>query len=314
LPGLAGAFLSALLAASCATIESREAGARLQRMAGLIEEVKAFGRTIGIEPTEALSRTSREGPVLSMLWFWMQREGTLALRGPMDIRMAIGFGGEKERLKIEEVYRVEGYSVYYRHGAEFADARSVATAGFAEEPLLRRVKVILHEDLHGDVNFALPWEIEEAIVTPLGSLAAVEYFRWKGDEGNLQYALASVDEGRRVSRELNALAARAEKIFAAEPIFTAKPRVLSLLGDFPTYRTRFETQVRGQHAPTALEAKLSHDLAYYRYFEAVAVLAERAPSLKLLIEDLKGLPRDATPEIADRFLQKLKSRYGEAPV
>jgi hypothetical protein len=27
--------------------------------------------------------------------------------------------------------------------------------------------VILHEDLHGDNNFALPWEIEEGVVTPL---------------------------------------------------------------------------------------------------------------------------------------------------
>lgn len=310
--GLAAAFLSALLAVSCATIESRQAAARLERMAGLIEEVKAFGRTLGIEPTEALSRTAREGPALSILWFWMQREGTLALRGPMDIHMAIGIGGENERLKIEQVYRVEGYSVYYRQGTEFADARSVATVGFAEEPIARRVKVILHEDLHGDVNFALPWEVEEAIVTPLGSLAAVEYFRWKGDTENLQQALASLDEGLRVSRELTALVAQAERIFSVEPVFAAKQRVLSLLGQFPEYRSQFERQLRGQHAPTALEAKLSHDLAYYRYFETVTALAERAPSLKALIQDLKGLPRDATPEIADRFLQNLKFRYGEA--
>ena len=52
----------------------------------------------------------------------------------------------------------------------------------SDEPIVRRVKVILHEDLHGDVNFALPWEIEEGIVTPLGSFAAVEYFRWKNEQ------------------------------------------------------------------------------------------------------------------------------------
>jgi hypothetical protein len=100
-----------------------------------------------------------------MLWLWMQREGTLALRGPVDIHMAIGLNVEKEAPKLEQVYRVEGYSVYHRQGSEFADPRSVATAGFAEEALVRRAKVILHEDLHGDVNFALSWEIEEAIVT-----------------------------------------------------------------------------------------------------------------------------------------------------
>ncbi len=110
---------------------------------------------------------------------------------------------EKEASKIEQVYRVNGYSVYYRQGSEFADARSVATAGFAEEPIVRRVKVILHEDLHGDNNFALPWEIEEAIVTPLGSLAAIEYFRYKGDEKNLQNALDSLDEERRCRANLS---------------------------------------------------------------------------------------------------------------
>ena len=56
----------------------------------MIEEVKAFGKTLGIEPTDALRRTSQGGPSLSMLWLWMQREGTLALRGPVDIRLAIG--------------------------------------------------------------------------------------------------------------------------------------------------------------------------------------------------------------------------------
>ena len=311
LAGVAIAIFTGVFVTSCATIESLSTAARLRQTAGLIDDVKTFGKSLGIEPTEALSRTAREGPVLSMLWLWMQREGTLALAAPVDIRLAIGYGTETERLKIEHVYRVDHYSVYYRQGNEFADARSVATVGFAEEPIVRRVKVVLHEDLHGDVNFALPWEIEEAIVTPLGSLAAVEYFRWKGDEKNLQNAAASVREERRVSRELNALVARAETIFTLEGnIETAKQIVLSLLPDYPAYQKQFERQVRGQHAPTALEAKLSHDLAYYRYFDFIAGLSEKAPSLKALIEDLKGLPHDATPMDADKFLQNLNSKYG----
>jgi hypothetical protein len=199
--------------------------------------------------------------------------------------------------------------VYYRQGNEFADSRSVATIGFAEEPIVRRVKVILHEDLHGDVNFALPWEIEEAVVTPLGSLAAVEYFRWKGDEKNFQNAAISLSEEREVSRELNALVAQAENIFASESIEDAKEKVLVLLADFPAYRRQFDRQIRGQHAATALEAKLSHDLAYYRYFESIVVLAEMAPSLRVLIEDLKRLPVDATPAFTEKFLQDLNSKY-----
>jgi hypothetical protein len=238
----------------------------------------------------------------------------VALRGPMDVRMAIGFSAEKEQLKIEQVYRVDGYSVYYRQGNEFADARSVATAGFAEAPIVRRVNVILHEDLHGDVNFDLPWEIEEAIVTPLGVLAAVEYFRFKGDKTNLQNSLALMDEGRKLSRELNALVGRAERVLSAAPPSAAKHEVLAMLPDYPEYQKHFDHQVRGQHVPTALEAKLSHDLAYYRYFDMVAALSERAPSLKVLIEDLKGLPRDAAPVVADRFLQNLHTKYDAAAV
>lgn len=298
---------------SCSTVTPSDNAARLRQTAGLIEEVKAFGRTLGIEPTDALRRTSRQGPTLSMLWLWMQREGTLALSAPLDIRLAIGLNVEKDAAKLEQVYRVDGYSVYYRQGNEFADPRSVATVGFAEEPIVRRVKVILHEDLHGDVNFALPWEIEEAIVTPLGSLAAIEYFRQKGDEGNLANAVNSVLEERKLSRELMALVGQAEKIFATEKVQDAKQKVLAALQGLPNYHRQFERQTRNQHAATVVEAKLSHDLAYYRYFDRIAELAEKAPSLPTLIDDLQKLPRDATPAAMDKLLSDLHARYGATP-
>lgn len=288
---------------------SRDAAARLEQTAGLIEEVKSFGKTLGIEPTEALSRTERQGPALAIFWVWMQREGTLAVNTPIDIRLAIGYGAENERLKIEQVYRVDRYSVYYRQGSEFADSRSLATIGFAAEPVVRRVKVILHEDLHGDKNFALPWEIEEGIVTPLGSLAAIEYFRWRGDERNLQNAVSSVDEERRASRELNAFVAQAQTLFAQETIDVAKEKILANLANFPIYQKQFERQVRGQHAPTVLEAKVSHDLAYYRYFDDIAALAEIAPNLQTLIGDLKGIPANATHAGVDELLRNLKIKY-----
>ena len=278
----------------------------------MINEVKAFGKTIGIEPTPALSRTSEEGPALSMLWLWLQRAGTLALRAPLDIRLAIGFRTEKERLRIEQVYRVDGYSVYYRQGNEFADSRSVATIGFAAEPVVRRVMVVLHEDLHGDGNFSLPWEMEEAIVTPLGSLAALAYFRQKDDEPTWKNALAAVAEERKLSRELNALTAEAELIFATLPVDDAKQQILAEMSRYPTYRRQFERQIQGQHPPTVLEAKLSHDLAYYRFFDRIAELSELAPDLKTLIDDLKKLPSDATPELTEKFLQRLNSRYSIA--
>jgi len=312
--GLAAAILTVLVFSSCATIQPSSTGtdARLRQTANLVDDVKAFGITLGIEPTAALGRTTEESPALSMLWLWMQRAGTLALHKPIDIRTAIGFSAEKERLKVEQVYRVDGYSVYYRQGNEFADSRSVATIGFAAQPIVRRVMVVLHEDLHGDANFALPWEIEEAIVTPLGSLAAVAYFRQKGDDPNWQNAVESLSEERKLSRELNALASEAEKLFASLPIDDAKQKVLQQLSRYPTYRRQFERQIQGQHPPTVLEAKLSHDLAYYRFFDQIAALAELAPNLKLLIDDLKTLPPEATADRAERFLRDLNSKYSLA--
>jgi hypothetical protein len=285
---------------------------RLRETASLIEEVKAFGKMLGIEPTDALSRTSAGDRALSMLWFWLQKAGTLAVRVSMDIRMAVGFDAAKEQLPLEQVYRVDGYSVYYRQGNEYADSRSAATPSFAAQGIVRRVNVILHEDLHGDANFDLPWEIEEGVVTPLGSLAAVEYFKRKDDVENLQRAQAAVDEGRQISRELRELVREAEKIFREISIDEAKQKILGLLSGYPAYQSMFQRQIAGQHPPTVLEAKLSHDLAYFRYFDAIVTLAEKPVALKVLIAELKKLPRDSTLDSADKLLQSLGEKYSAA--
>jgi hypothetical protein len=289
-----------------------EAASRLRDTANLIDEVKVFGRTLGIEPTEALARTAGTGPALSMLWLWMQRVGTIALQGPVDVRMAIGFYNERERLRLEQVYRVDGYSVYYRQGNEFADARSLATAGFAAEPAVRRVMVVLHEDLHGDANFDLAWEIEEAIVTPLGALAGAEFFRRRGDAEALESMLESLAEERQVSRELNELAQSADRLFKSALADEASTAIFALMHRFPNYERRFRRQTRDQHAPTTLEAKLSHDLAYYRYFDRIAALSEIAPDLKTLVGDLRRLPRTASHAVVDEWLSALEIEYRRA--
>jgi hypothetical protein len=308
---LATLGLLALSLSSC-TLARRDNSARLEENARLVEEVKAFGKTLGIEPTEALSRTTQERPTLSMLWLWMQRVGTLALSVPVDIRMAIGFSTAKEDLKLEQVYRVDGYSVYYRQGNEFADSRSVATPGFAGEGTVRRVKVILHEDLHGDNNFALSWEVEESIVTPLGSLAAVEFLRSKGDQQYLKQALTSLEEERQLARELNALVAEAEKLFRTTTIEEAKTQILNLIPAYPVYHRQFQRQIAGQHPPTVLEAKLSHDLAYYRYFDQIAALSEKVADLGTLIADFKKLPHDTSQDGMHAYLQQLKTQYSQS--
>jgi cell fate (sporulation/competence/biofilm development) regulator YlbF (YheA/YmcA/DUF963 family) len=299
-----------IIGLSSCTVVRVDRAEHLEENARLVAEVKAFGKTLGIEPTEALSRTAEERPPLSMLWLWMQRVGTLALEAPIDIRMAIGFAIIKEQLKLEQVYSVDGYSVYYRQGNEFADSRSVATAGFASEEIAQRVKVILHEDLHDDQNFNLPWEVEEAIVTPLGSLAAMEFFRRSGDQESFQRARTTVEEERRQAQELNALVEEAQRLFKTFAVEKAQAEILSLIPSYPAYQRQFERQIEGQHPPSVLEAKLSHDLAYYRYFDQIIALADKATDLKTLIDDLKKLPSD--PRGVQAYLQQLKNRYSRS--
>jgi predicted SprT family Zn-dependent metalloprotease len=96
------------------------------------------------------------------------------------------------------------------------------------------------------------------------------------------------------------------------PLDAAKENILQQMTHYPIYRRRFERQIQGQHPPTVLEAKLSHDLAYYRYFDRIAALAEQALDLKTLIEDLKRLPADATLDRTGKYLSELNSRYSGA--
>lgn len=306
------ALVCMLLSLSACALTARSnlpSEARLRETASLIEDVKSFGKTLGIEPTGALSRTSAGERALSMLWLWLQKAGTLAVDTSVDIRMAVGFVAVKERLPLEQVYRVDGYSVYYRQGNEYADSRSAATPTFAAQGTVRRATVILHEDLHGEGNFDLPWDIEEGVVTPLGSLAAVEYFKHKNDAENLQQAQLAVSEGKQISRELRELLVEAETVFRTLPLQEAKIKILAGLSRYPTYRRMFERQIAGQHPLTVLEAKLSHDLAYFRFFDTVALLAEKRMAVKALIAELRTLPPDATPDLVEKFLQGLNDKY-----
>ena len=184
----------------------------------LLQEVKAFGRTLGIEPTDALSHSSREKPGRSMLWLWLQRLGTIALRTPLDIQALDTFLATKEELPLEQLYLVGSYSVYRRQGNQYGDPRSVATIDFARDSMLIKVKTVLHEDLHNNKNFDLPWEDEESIITPLGALAALELFKHKADQANAWSAFEGIEMEGALSRELVGMAVMADQLFRIEAL------------------------------------------------------------------------------------------------
>ena len=223
--------------------------------------------------------------------------------------MAIGYSSEKERIKIEQVYRVDGYSRLLSPGQRVRRCAFGGDRGFSEEPIVRRVKVILHEDLHGDVNFA-------AVGDRRGDRYALRFAGGRGifslEKRGKKSAKCreSLGEERVMSQELNALIGAGGQNFCPETMsIRRKKKSWRCSTRFPRYQKQFERQIRGQHRATVLEAKLSHDLAYYRYFDAIVGLAEKASSLQRLIEDLKKMPGDATPALTEKFLQDLSLRY-----
>jgi hypothetical protein len=272
----------------------------------LIEEVKAFGRTLGVEPSEALSQSSREKPARSMLWLWLQRLGTIALHASLDIRLEIQFSATKEELPLEYLYLSGSYSAYYRQGNQFGDPRSVATVDFARDSMLIKVKTVLHEDMHDDRNFDLPWEDEESIITPLGALAALEFFKHKADRANTERALEGIEEERTLSRELVAIARTADQLFRIGASSESRRKVLELVRSSRRYARWFESHLEHQDADRALEAKISHDLAYYKYYDRIVSMYENRGELRTIIRDLKKVPQGSTGEALERFLAELE--------
>ncbi|MBI4525504.1 MAG: hypothetical protein HY695_17015 [Deltaproteobacteria bacterium] len=272
----------------------------------LVREVKDFGQRVGIEPTNALSQSSYEKPVKSMLWLWMQRKGTIALRKPIDIRIGLRFSAPQEQFPLERLYNASGYSVYFRQGNQFGDAEAVTTLEFARESTFTKVTTVLHEDLHGDKNFDLMWEIEESIITPLSLLAALEFFRERGDEANVTEARSTIEERSKLARELQTVAEEAECLFEAQTDAEARNRLLELVSSSSVYSRWYKHHMKEQDDSTAFEAKISHDLAYYKFFARIVSLERKLGDLKALIREFKKIPRDSDMERAERYLARLE--------
>ncbi len=63
----------------------------------------------------------------------------------------------------------------------------------------------------------------------------------------------------------------------------------------------------GQNEKMFLEAKISHDLMYYRHFDRIISLYEKVGDLKTLIAELKQAPEK--DEATDHFLDELEKKY-----
>jgi len=275
--------------------------------------VKAFGETIGIAPSDALRVSTRAQPGASRLWVWVQKKGTLATQTPMDFVLQLGFGSEQEKVPLNSVRHWDemgGYSYYWRHSSEFESAEDAAaiTVDFAAQSVRRQVEVVLHEDLHAAEPFrSWPFRINEGIVTPLADLAALAFFTSRDDRANVEATEAHIQEQRSLSRELNELVGEMLRLFADRPLATARQSALREVRAAAVYSRFFDHHVNDQSPDVLLEAKVSHDWAYYGLYDRVMKLYEQNGSdITKLNEIFKNAPSDGAD--FDKFLRELVAR------
>ncbi|MBI2122076.1 MAG: hypothetical protein HYT98_03055 [Candidatus Sungbacteria bacterium] len=284
----------------------------LRETAALSKEVKEFGKTIGIEPSAVLTKTALEAPRQDWLVVMAQKRGTLALHEPIEMEFWLYFS-ESPRKIIQNWYLYnKSYSIYTRLGEQLADKGSTITPDFAKEELMRKVDVILHEDLHMNTEHLRGTINQEAIITPLATLAALKFFEYAEDRANYTKTEALIQRYRAISRELNDFVKTVLDIFLHIPEEEWYEKIFEIAEDYPNYMAEFrnigESLNQESLEENRLEAKISYDYLYHKYFDRVVALYEKCGDLKLLIADLKKSPAETSA--LEAYLAELEKKYG----
>lgn len=283
----------------------------LKEAVALSKEVKEFEKTLGIEPTEALSESTTEQPNNSRVWIWQQKMRTLALDRHIDITTELSFSMSAEAIPLKSAaVSLTDYALYFRKGNEFAGSESVITVTLAQEPPWWMVQAIVHEDLHG--NIETPHGDNEVIVAALGYLAALEFFKSKMDTENVKEITKWIQSARTISKELNAFVQEVEKEIKTNPEevrWQYIERLTERMKLFPAYEHIFN-QLEGQSPFFTFEAKISHDFMYYKHIDRIIALYEKIGSFNMLFHELKNAPED-TREFPN-YLKTLEKKH-ESP-
>ncbi|MGH7832581.1 MAG: hypothetical protein ACREQK_02975, partial [Candidatus Binatia bacterium] len=97
--------------------------------------------------------------------------------------------------------------------------------------------------------------------------------------------------------------------FRELPPAEARKQVGESIPSYPTYARWYQHQVRGQDPDVVLEAKISHDLVYYRHYERIVALYQRRKDVKGLIAELKKISRSIDADGLEAFLRDLEAKY-----
>lgn len=279
----------------------------LQNTAQLAKEVKEFEKLFDIRPNDTLTKSENEKKSMPFLWIWVQKKGVISpqfecftgtlLRDTQDIVTT-----ENEFVnRIRERYG-EAFDYYIRKEYEYADPSVTITRSFSKEPLEEQIIVICHEDLHQINDVFYKWPIGESIVTPLGYLFAMEFLKHKKDFKNLEKVKESIKSHVSIAKELRSLTSEANILFNKLPLGKARPIIRQRIDSYTTYSKWY-----GNFTNT-LEAKLSHDLAYFSYFDRIVVLYENG-GLKSIFTSLKTFPPKITLNEFETWLCAVEKKY-----
>lgn len=300
-----------------ATERSNEDEILLGLAKNLSLEVKEFLKTLDIQPTKALTETSTEQATVSNFYIWCQLYGTIPYRQPLQLCIEVLFKKPKELIPIADIQmylKKDGkpYSIYARHENEFASEQAVITVAFSKSDTTRQVEVVAHEDIH-EVFSNHNWGIvNESFTTALGYLVTLEFFKNKGDLDNAQKTEIYIDVLVNRSLELNELAWRLVNLFSNNPsLDNARKQAKKLVGDYPTYKQWYESNQSSKDLDLNInEAQISHDLAYFRYFDKIVTLYKLIGNLKTMVNELKNISANISdPKEVEEYLNLIESRY-----
>lgn len=283
---------------------------KFEEAAALARKIKKFEKSLGITPTEALSKSSREGATTTLLVVYAQKRCTISFDGEPDLLWWMYLRTPPEGLSPAASAHSGDFSVFHRIVNEFGGKDSVITPDFLREPLWRKVETIIHEDLHGDENFALPLHLEEAVVSPLAYIGALRFAEAYALDDLAETLRSKIEEKRTLSRELLAYAKEVAHIFATLPCADTdiRTKAWNRISHYPTLKTRLNASIEnlGQ-----FEAALVLELRYWRYFERIMALHKAGKNFEELFALLKKAPEEESA--FDAYLAHLADQLHASP-
>jgi hypothetical protein len=284
----------------------------LKRAEYLSTEVKEFEKTLGIMPSTVLSKTTLQKRPRGRIWVYMQKQGLVSpvLSGFKGFNLPPGERDLSSDIqhyikKMQEEF--PDLDIYVRGGFIYATS-SIITRGFANDSKANQVADVVHEDLHDNFHFVHN-NVEEAITTAFAFIVAKSFFTKTGNE----VAVANINKtisNRCValSKSLRHTTELVNDLFVKFENFGYKNIRKRIHAYILKHEPLYEWEFRHRRAdnPQALEALISHDLAYFGYCDkTLEVITKFGLENALML--FKTLPTDIMfPEYIEWLEQQLK--------